>query len=68
MGSGAGGESDILKNAFERYIQLIFDTPVPFYPSGSGGSSAGVLHNVTVAVKSSDETLGPDTDESCKLF
>lgn len=68
LSSGAGGASDILKGAFERYISLIFETPVPFYPSGNGGSSAGALQNVTVAVKSSNETLGPDTDESCKLL
>ena len=40
MGSGAGVESDILKNAFERYIQLIFDTRVPFYPSGRMSSDS----------------------------
>ena len=68
LGAGDGGASGIVKNAFERYLRLIFKTPVPFYPSGSGGSSAGVLDSVTVNVKSSDETLGPDTDESCKLF
>lgn len=68
LGSGAGGASIILKDAFVRYLFLIFETPVPFYPSGSGGSSAGVLQSVTVDVKSNNETLGPDTDESCKLL
>ena len=67
LGSGAGGSSATLKGAFDRYIQLIFHTPVPFYPSGAGGAAAGVLKSVEVTVKSSNETLpGPDTDESCK--
>ena len=66
LGSGAGGSSATLKGAFERYIQLIFDTPVPFYPSGAGGAATGVLNNVEVTVKSSSETPGPDTDESCE--
>lgn len=66
LGAGAGGSSATLKGAFERYIQLIFHTPVPFYPSGAGGAATGVLKSVEVTVKSSDETLGPSTNESCK--
>ena len=67
-GTGAGGASNILKEAFERYIQLIFETPVPFYPSGSGGSPVGVLNAVLVEVLTNDETLGPNTNETCKLL
>ena len=68
MGVGAGGSSNILTEAFERYIQLIFETPVPFYPSGSNGSSAGVLNVVMVDVLTNNETLGPDTNETCKIL
>ena len=67
VGEGAGGSSDILKEAFQRYIQLIFETPVPFYPTPSAGP-VGLLSVATVEVKSSNETLGPDTNEACKLF
>ena len=68
MATGAGGASDILKEAFKRYIRLIFETPVPFYPSGSSGSPVDVLNVVLVDVVTNNETLGPDTNETCKLL
>ena len=66
IGKGNGGESAILKGAFERYTRLIFQTPVPFYPSGGGVVPTGVVDGVIVNVANSSEDLGPDTDESCE--
>ena len=68
LGKGAGGNSDLLKDAFDRYVELIFETPVPFYPSANVSSYAGVVESLVVEVLSDDETLGPDTNETCKLF
>lgn len=68
LGMGSGGASALLKGAFDRYIQLIFHSPPPFYPSGGGGAPAGVVDSVTVNVASSSEDLGPNTDESYNLL
>lgn len=61
-----GATSNILTNAFSRYNLLIFDTPVPFYPSGGSTEAAGTLSMLQVTLASNDETLGLDTDESCE--
>ena len=58
--------SDILKGAFTRYQQLIFDTPTPFYPSGGSAAVTGILLTLVVTLTSDDETLGLKTDESCQ--
>ena len=62
-----GGSSNSLKDAFERYTNLIFQTPAPFFPSG-GSSAAGQqeLASLEVNVMSDSETLGLDTNETCK--
>ena len=66
--TGPGGDADLLKGALVEYLKLIFETPAPFFPSGgeSGGTS-GSLPSLVVDVKSEDQTLGLQTDESCKL-
>ena len=66
LGSGKGGSSDILKDAFERYSKLIFETPAPFFPSGGGGISTQELDSMQVVVDSADESLGMSVNENCK--
>ena len=63
-----GGDlrSDILQQAIDRYTDIIFKTPVPFYPSAANVSATQPLSGLTVTVSSGDETLGLNTDESCK--
>ena len=68
MPSGPGASSSTLLGALDRYYKIIFDTPVPFYPGGDPGTSMGTLSEVYVDVASSDESLGPDTNETCKLL
>ena len=63
-----GVRSDTLQAAIERYTKLIFDTPVPFYPSGGNGSSLGELLGVYVDVVIADETLGPATNETYDII
>ena len=65
--SGPGASSPILQAALVRYYKIIFGHPVPFYPGGDPGTNLGVLSQVTVDVASSDETLGPNTNETCEL-
>ena len=65
LGAGAGANSDILRAAFSRYQDLIFNTPTPFYPSGGSAAATGKLKNLTVTVSSSNESLGLKTNESC---
>ena len=65
---GAGADSDIVKDAFSRYSKILFTTPVPFVPTGATQASDGVLASLNVVVNSADETLGQDTDESCKIL
>ncbi len=60
--AGEGGSSDILKEAMERYMKLIFlPPPVPALVS----SISAPLDKLTITVDSSDETLALDTDNSC---
>ena len=66
LGTGQGGSSDVLKDAFERYLKLIFETPTPFYPSGAGGVAVKELSSMEVNVLSADETLGLNTNETCE--
>ena len=63
---GAGAGSDTLKQAIERYTNIIFQTPVPFYPSAANVSAASTMAGLAISVSSADEKLGLDTDESCK--
>ena len=66
VGTGLGGASDSLKDAFERYTNLIFQTPAPFFPSGgSCGAAQQELTSLEVIVMSDNETLGLDTNETC---
>ena len=65
--NGAGGSSDILKEAFQRYMDLIFKSPTPFYPSVASATPSKELSGLAVTVSSNDETLGLDTDETCKI-
>lgn len=58
-GTGAGGGSQLLKSAFERYKEYFFD-------QGSGGASTGI-DTLEVQVASADETLALGTNESCML-
>ena len=64
--TGPDSESDILRDAFKRYSDLIFQTPAPFYPSGAGANPSGPLPGLVVDVQSTDETLQLSTNESCK--
>ena len=65
---GAGADSDIVKDGFARYSKILFNTSVPFFPTGATQASDGVLPSLNVVVYSADETLGQDTDESCKIL
>ena len=57
-GAGAGGQSTILKSAFSRYLNYLFD---------SGNSTgSGAISSLTVTVNSADESLGMDTSEKCE--
>ena len=69
VGTGPGGTSDSLKNAFERYTNLIFQTPAPFFPSGgSSGAAQQELTSLEVNVMSDNESLGLNTNETCKFY
>lgn len=61
--AGAGAGSDILKEAFQRYMRLLF-LPSPVEAFGKSVSSS--LDKLTVTVKSADESLQLATDNSCK--
>ena len=61
-------DSDIVEAALARYYRILFQTNVPFYPTGATEDASGTLAKLVVTVDSSDETLYPDTDESCKLI
>ena len=63
---GANAASDTLKQAIDRYSDLIFKSPAPFYPSAANTSAAKAMAELTIIVSSTDEKLGLDTDESCK--
>ena len=63
---GAGIGSNILQQAIERYTDIIFKTPVPFYPSAANVTATTPLSGLTITVSDSDETLGLNTDESCE--
>ncbi len=41
---------------------------MPFYPSAANTTTAKDLSEITITVSSTDEKLGLDTDESCKLL
>ena len=58
--------SDTLKQAIDRYSDLIFKSPAPFYPSAVNTTAAKAMAELTITVSSTDEKLGLDTDESCK--
>ena len=64
--AGANAASDTLNQAISRYTDLIFKTPIPFYPSASGVNATSARSGLTVSVSSTDEALGLNTDESCK--
>ncbi|XP_064391207.1 beta-hexosaminidase subunit alpha-like [Halichondria panicea] len=62
--AGKGGSSDVLKEALERYMKLIFlPSPVPALAS----SITAPMDKLTVTVDSSDETLALNTDNSYML-
>ena len=65
---GGGLGSDTLKQAIERYTDIIFKTPVPFYPSAANVTASTPLSGLTITVSSSDEILGLNTDESCECY
>ena len=67
LASGAGADSDIVKDGFVRYSKMLFDSSIPFVPTGATQASDGVLPSLKINVQSADESLGQDTDESCKL-
>ncbi len=60
------GKSDILDKAFERYMGIIFQSPVPFYPDGAGPNVDEELKSLTIQVLNPDETLNQATNDSCK--
>jgi len=60
--------SALLNEAFERYMGVIFQTPVPFIPEGASTVIKVMMPMLNVKVTSGDETLGSETDESCKLI
>ena len=64
-GSGAGGELDILTGAFERYRKFIVPVTLKS-PRKSPMVGDNVAEMLEVEVSSSDESLGLETDESCK--
>lgn len=60
--AGEGAGSDILKEAMERYMKLIFlPPPVP----AVGSTVKASLDKLTITVASNDETLGLNTDNGC---
>ena len=63
---GANAASDTLKQAIDRYSDLIFKSPAPFYPSAANTTTAKDMEELTITISSTDEKLGLDTDESCK--
>lgn len=63
---GADIGSDLLQQAVERYTDIIFKSPVPFYPSAANVTATSPLSGLTVTVSDSDEILGLNTDESCE--
>lgn len=60
--------SALLNAAFQRYKGIIFQAPVPFYPDGAAESVTVLMPMLNVKVTSGDETLKPDTDESCETI
>ena len=67
-GTGTGAGSLILKNAIDRYYPIIFESPVPFYPSGNTVNPVGILTTLSIQVNSNDESLNLTTDDSCMSF
>ena len=63
QGSGGGGELSTLTAAFERYRKFISPTTLKAPPVGVNVTA---LEMLMVYVASADETLGLETDESCK--
>ncbi len=59
-------KSDILDKAFERYMDIIFQSPVPFYPDGAGPNVDKEMKTLTIRVLHPDETLNQATHDSCK--
>lgn len=62
VATGEGASSDILKEAIDRYMKLIF-LPPPIAAVVS--TVTGPLAKLTVSVASNDETLALETDNSC---
>ena len=62
---GANAASDTLKQAIDRYSDLIFKSPVPLYPSAANTTAGSALSGLTITVSSTNESLGLNTDESC---
>ncbi len=58
--------SAILNEAFIRYMGVIFKAPLAFIPDGASENVKVEMAMLNVKVTSGDETLGEDTDESCK--
>ena len=65
QGTGPGRELSTLTAAFERYRKFISPTTLKAPAVGANGTT---LEGLTVDVLSADETLGLETDESCKSF
>ena len=63
QGSGGGGELSTLMAAFERYRKFI--SPITL-KAPLVGVNVTALEMLIVYVASADETLGLETDESCK--
>lgn len=59
--------SALLNQAFQRYMGILFQTPIPYYPEGAESEVKTVMPMLTVKVMGGDETLKPDTDESCEF-
>ena len=60
--------SDLVNQAFQRYEELIFKRPTPFYPDGASVNVQEQMKKLTVKVGSTDESLNEDTDESCEFL
>ncbi len=60
--------SEILRQAFQRYMNIIFHTPVPFYPSEAPSDVQEIMQTLEVSVNDDHANLNVDTDESCKYL
>lgn len=58
--------SALLNQAFQRYKGILFQSPLAFIPEGAPMEVKTVMPMLNVKVMGGDETLKPDTDESCE--